>query len=599
MYQLSKRAGISTGWVAIFLLFSAVSHAQSLLNRLVNISVNRQPVQEVLEIVSNQGDFYFSYNTSIINRNRLVSISAGNRTVQSILEYIFPSGFEFLESGNYIILRRSPLKITLVTEQSESNDNIYHVTGYVRDDQTGEQLADASVYEKQRLVSALTNANGYFSIRLKSRYKKAALTVSKEFYQDTTVPIQAGYDQQLSITLTPAEISGTNVIVGPGTLPAPDSVYIAVPQPDSSTILYLYKKMDSIRVQRTAMGRFLLSSRLRVQSINLGKFFTARPVQISLTPGLSSNGRMNPQVVNNFSFNVFGGYSGGVNGFELGGLFNLDKKDMKYAQIGGLFNLVGGNMHGFQVGGLQNTVLDDAGGLQVGGINNFVRGQFSGVQIGGVVNFTNKSFEGLQIGGVGNITGNNMSGVQIGGVFNYAKRLKGVQIGLINISDSSEGYSIGLINVVFRGYHKLAFYSNEVLPFNAAFKTGNHKLYSILLGGANPDTSNKIFSFGYGIGREWKLGKSLALNFELNSQYLYMGSWDYLNLLNRATFSLQFRIGKYFGIYAGPAYNVFISDQDRKVAGYRYPVPGGSLKSNSLGGNRTGWLGWQAGFHFF
>jgi hypothetical protein len=59
--------------------------------------------------------------------------------------------------------------------------------------------------------------------------------------------------------------------------------------------------------------------------------------------------------------------------------------------------------------------------------------------------------------------------VQIAGVFNYSKKLKGVQIGLINIADTSEGYSIGLINIVLKGYHKLSFSANEILNVNAAF----------------------------------------------------------------------------------------------------------------------------------
>ena len=55
-------------------------------------------------------------------------------------------------------------------------------------------------------------------------------------------------------------------------------------------------------------------------------FFETRPFQVSLVPGLGSHGKMSGQVVNNFSLNVFGGYTAGTNGSELGGLFNIDKK---------------------------------------------------------------------------------------------------------------------------------------------------------------------------------------------------------------------------------------------------------------------------------
>ncbi|ULQ57186.1 carboxypeptidase-like regulatory domain-containing protein [Flavihumibacter rivuli] len=589
--------------------------AQTLLNRSITLNVTNMPVTDVLELISNQGNFYFSYNSSIIRKDSLVTVHANNKPLKALLDQLFRSGYEFKESGNYIIIRRAPLQLTLVTAQEPSTNNIYLVSGYVRDDQTGEKLMDASVYEKTMLSSALTDRQGYFRIKLKKKYRQAALTVSKEFYEDTTVKIEAGYNQQVSITLSPADLTGQTVIISPGKIAAADSIYIEVPQPDSSSIIYLYKKLDSIRVQRTSMGRFLLSTRLKVQSINLGKFFTARPVQVSFTPGLSTNGKMNAQVINNFSFNILGGYSGGVNGFELGGLFNIDKKDVQYVQIGGLFNIVGGSMKGLQIGGISNTVLDSVGGFQIGGITNVVKGKYTGFQLGGIynhvgkemtgfqlagiTNFTNTRTTGMQLAGIANISSQETRGVQVSGIVNYTRKLKGVQIGLINIADTSEGYSIGLINVVLKGYHKLAFYATEVTPFNAAFKTGNHKLYSILMGGVHPDTAKRVVSFGYGIGSEWHFGKTLGLNAEASCQYVFLGSWDYLNLLNRATINFHVRIGKAFALFAGPVFNVYYSDQDVAFKGYRSTLPSSGYKTYDMGKNLTGWIGWNAGIHIF
>ncbi len=92
--------------------------------------------------------------------------------------------------------------------------------------------------------------------------------------------------------------------------------------------LYRYAKVDSEMVERTTIGKWFVSSKQKIQSINLRKFFVVRPYQVSVIPGVSTNGALNSQVINNFSFNILGGYSGGTNGFELGGLFNIDKKDV-------------------------------------------------------------------------------------------------------------------------------------------------------------------------------------------------------------------------------------------------------------------------------
>ncbi len=610
---------LKAGYIPVFfvlIVFASMSSAaQNILERNISIEVNNQRLDHVLEIMSNKGNFFFSYNSTIIQSDTLVSLKATNRTVRDALFMLFGSGYEFRESGNYIILRRAPIKLRLVTDQAVSDDKFYSVSGYVIDDQTGEKVSDASIYEKMRLAYASTNREGYFKIRLKSKYKTAAITVSKQFYEDTTVIIEPRYNQTVNITIVPSEISEHMITIRPQNYRAPESIQLEVPINDSTHWLYTYVKKDSVLVERTALGRWFVSSKQKIQSINLSKFFTVRPIQGSVIPGLSTNGKLNSQVINNFSFNMFGGYSGGVDGFEMGGLFNIDKKDVQYVQLAGLFNSVGGSVRGVQLGGLSNTVLDSLNGVQLGGITNYVRKNFIGWQLGGiynhvggsmkgwqmagVTNFTNHETDGAQIAGVANISSRQVNGVQIAGVFNYTRKLRGVQFGLINVTDSSTGYSIGLINIVLKGYHKLSLSSNEVLNVNAAFKTGSSKLYSILLAGANADTNRKAFSFGYGFGSDISLSKRFSINPEITSQYLYLGTWEYLNLLNKINLLFTVKFGKYFSIYAGPSYSIFISDQTTPVAGYKSNIPFDSFHKNEFSSRVTGWIGWTAGINLF
>jgi hypothetical protein len=56
---------------------------------------------------------------------------------------------------------------------------------------------------------------------------------------------------------------------------------------------------DVREVEKTKVGKFLLSTQQRIQSLNIGKFFADRPFQVSLLPGLSSQGKLSGQVVNN------------------------------------------------------------------------------------------------------------------------------------------------------------------------------------------------------------------------------------------------------------------------------------------------------------
>ena len=535
--------------------------------------------------------------------------------MKEILDAILPVGYEFKESGNYLIIRRAPIRLTLVTNKAVTEDKFYVVSGYVLDDETGYMIPYASIYEKSLLASALTNQQGYFKLKLKSKAKKAALTVSKEFYQDTTVTIESKYDQQISVTIVPISSDDRITIVRPEDYFMPDSLHVVV-EKETTTTTYTYVKVDSSTVERTGMGRFLLSTRQRIQTMNLRKFFTERPFQLSLTPGLSTHGTLSSQVISNFSLNVLGGYSGGVNGAELGGLFNIDKKNVQYFQAGGLFNIVGGSMRGVQLGGVNNTVLDSVRGFQVAGVNNHVGGKFSGWQVAGVYNhvadsvkgfqvagvgnFAKRKVKGTQIAGVANFANKEIEGVQIAGVINYAKKIKGVQIGLINIADSSDGIAIGLFNFVVNGYHKLSFSTDELINTNAALKTGNKKLYSILQAGLSwGNNDKKIYSFGYGLGSERSIGKTFSINPELTSQYLYLGSWDYSNILNKFRLNLNVKLGKYVSIFGGPVMNVYYSQQTITLTGYKSPTPPSGYHVYDFSNRVKGWIGWNAGINFF
>lgn len=602
---------------AALLLLNAAGFGQNILNKTLTINADRQRLADVLEIMSNRGNFYFSYNSSVIKKDSLVSIASSGKTVREILNTILPAGYEYRESGNYLIIRRAPIKLTLVTNKATTEDKFYVVTGYVLDDETGHMIPNASIYEKNLLASALTNNNGYFKIRLKSKARTAALTVSKEFYEDTTVVIEPRYNQEISVTIVPIADEDRITIIRPEDYFVPDSLRVTVKSPDSTSTTYTYVKVDTSKVESTDFGRFLISARQKFQTINLNKFFTERPFQVSLVPGVSTHGKMSGQVINNFSANLFGGYSGGVNGMEIGGLFNIDKKDVQYLQSSGLLNIVGGNVKGLQVAGVSNTVLKSVRGLQASGVNNYVKGSFGGLQVSGVYNHVSDSVKGFQVAGVGNyarkkvggvqvagvanFANREMRGTQIAGVINYAKKIKGVQIGLINIADSSDGYSIGLINVVLKGYHKLSFSTNELVNTNAAFKTGNRKFYSILQAGMNWGKSDeKIYSFGYGLGSEMYLGKTFSVNPEISSNYLYLGTWDYLNLLNKFNLNLNIRLSKYVSIFGGPSFNVYYSQQPVSIVGYKPPMsPSSGFSDFEFGGRVNGWVGWNAGISFF
>jgi hypothetical protein len=559
----------------------------------ITVEAKEEPLEEVLQKISHKGNFYFSYNSNLIKKDSLVTVSAQNRPVKEILDRVLEGRFEYKESPNYIILRPAFYKLSVMPEAIQSRDKFYFISGYVRDEKTGTVVKDVSVYEKRLLQSTLTDQQGYFRLKFNGEHSSVILTASKENYKDTTMLFLS------DVKIRPEGYTDTT----------DNSGYTA-----------------SDIVERLGLGRFFISSRQKIQSLNISGLLANSPFQASLTPGLSSHGMLSSQVVNKASLNVVGGYTAGVDGAELAGVFNINKGNVQHVQVAGMWNLVGGSVKGLQVAGLMNTVLDGVSGVQVGGIvnkvsnriegaqiggvlnltgkevkgfeiagvTNFVSGNFEGVQVAGVLNYLNKKSNGISISGISNIAKQGINGVQITGVFNYAKKLKGLQIGLINLADTSSGYSIGLLNWVNKGYHKVSLSVNEVMNTNLSFKTGNSKLYTLYLGGANFSNNAKAYSAGLGFGHDFIFNKTFSIAFEAASQYLYLGNFNDVNLLNRAQSNFQFKLFKPFTIFAGPAYSLYYSNSGgNRIEGYRSSITPKKYKSYS--NVTTGWWGWNVG----
>ncbi len=567
-------------------------HAQALLDKRITLEVKRQRLDDVLTIISDKGGFAFSYNSSIIKRDSLVSLHANDQTVRQVLNQLLNMQYEYKESGNYIILRRVSLRLTTITDKTPVTDNVYTISGYVVNSETGERIPNVSVYETGHLVSSLTDQQGNFTLKLRSSYPEAILSVSKYAYEDTMISLQPMVNTQLVIAIVP--VIDTSFESTPNVYEVADDPAFkapARPSHDTDSLIHIEPlKIAPVDVEQTAIAKFLLTAQQKMQSLNIRKFLGKKPIQLSLLPTITTQGRMNGLLVHHVSLNLIGGYTGGVDGVELGGLFNLNRRDVRYVQVAGLFNITGGTVTGLQVAGLSNTLL----------------GSIKGLQIGGLVNYVKKDVNAFQLAGIGNASGGQMNGLQLGGIFNYARRLKGMQIGLINIADTSDGYSIGLINIVLKGYHKLSIFTNETVNGNVAFKTGSRHLYSILLGGMNisngPASSRdeKVYTFGYGLGTEKKLSRWLTLNPELSSQYLYLGDWDHLNLLNKLSLNLNIRIIKRISVFGGPSVNMYYTDQLTAVDGYRFPGLSTGTHTFRTGLDHTrGFFGWNAGINFF
>ncbi len=580
-------------------LLHPIALAQTLINKKVTLHVKKMPLREVLVSIGKQNKCYFSYNTSILPGDSLVSISIKDQPVKTVLETLIGRDFQFKETEQYIII------------QPADREKWFTISGHIEDGVSGGKLSDVSVIEEQQLVSCLTDENGYFKLRLRDhqRYQALRLRVSKGFYRDTVITVGQGVDQQLVI---PVRLED-NLL------------------PDVQISQYG-------EVERTWFGRHFFPLSLRKQSTNLVRFFVKKPYQVSFIPGVGTHGKVSSQVTNKFSLNALAGYSAGVNGVEIGGVVNIDKRNVQGLQIAGISNLVGGYLKGVQVAGIVNNtkgllnglqisgivghveqnaygvtiagisshVAGNMKGLQISGIASFVRNldtsaphlrmadTVQGAQISGILNNVQADVRGMQLAGITNICRGDVYGVQACGILNVARKVKGLQLGLINIADTVDGACLGVFNIIKKGYHKLSVNSNETFNTEICYKMGTEKLYSKVLGAANLETGKLTFAYGYGLGNLKKVSKQTAASTEIAVYQTYFDGAGTATLV-RLTSSFHVSVTKKISLFAGAAVAYAGGLAKKAGAGYRNAIPEGSWATHPIDNNNALWLGWQVG----
>lgn len=561
-----------------------------------------------------RGGFYFSYNSELLDEHKKVSVELNNQTVENILNQVLGPGYRYQVSDNHIIIKLA------------SGQGIVFA-GQLIEAETGRPIEYASVYEKSLMAGTMTDDQGNFKLHIRQSLPSYELVISKVSYTDTVLRLQQAMTAEKPIALKRsfAELEEVSVI----------------------------------GVQHHWLARRLINTKERISSINLNGYFAKQPYQFSVLPGLGSKNSLKSQTINKFSFNLVGGYTAGVRGFELGTAFNIVQQDMQYVQIGGLFNIVGGNANGVQFAGVYNYVAGDVEGVQFAGIYNnaanidgvqatgvvswtrqalkgvqasgvlnkaysgkgaqlagFGNGvdstfegfqaagalnyneSLEGVQCAGLLNYTQEQTDGVQVAGGINITRKVLNGTQIAGLFNYARTVNGTQLGLINIADTSSGLSLGLINIIFKGKHSIDVTTTEWQPYSIAYKSGNNRLYNIFQVGGNLRDHQKMLSVGYGIGNAIRLGNKTALVHEATVNTIYAGNWNDQNLMGRYQLMFQYQLHPELKLYGGPALSVLYHEQQHTYEGFGVPFAARNL-SFGMGHNVKAWVGWTLGFALF
>ena len=562
----------------------------------VDLRFHQVPAKVVFEAIQKQCDVIFSYG-SIDDQTR-VSIQVENSLLGSVLDLLTPQmGVIYVVKDKYIILKK---------EERDILDQRIVLSGVILDSTTQKPVKSATIYIKSLKTLVNTNGKGEFELNVKPGRKWLTLNIAKESYPDTTIVIAVDKSTPLNIYLKKYSRVPMNELY-PIERQAPDLSSLDSLVTDSfPSIGTMCKKgfWETLEIEKPDFSN--ISEKLLTK------------VSVSLIPPLSTNKMLAYHTINNLSLNLIGGNSAGVDGVELGGIYNYTK----------------GNVNGLQVGGVVNRVSNNVTGLQVGGILNSNSGNMKGIQVAGIVNYTADTMQGLQLSGfhqqagamiglqaagfyneVKSISGGQLSGfynqsqhlkgLQVSGFVNYTDTLEGVQLGLINISKYGKaGLGIGLFNYVGNGYHKVELAYNAEQTLQLGIRSGWPALYLHYFLGWNQSVKDSTFIQG-GFGLASSLPLSNHFTFEVdatmrsNRVFQHFQDWQF-NFHNQLFLGLAWQPFRKLGLRTGAVLNHFwYNPNDKANITYNKISGKGFYENADADFSHKLWWGWQVSLLLF
>lgn len=127
-------------------------------NQKVSLNLENASLYEILNVISNQTDYEFLYNHSLVESKGTIDLKVENKSVKDVLNYLFDKKMlEYQMKDNLIVVSR-------MSREKFLQKNTVVITGVVKD-KKGVSLPGASVFIEGTSIGTSTDIDGKYSLK--------------------------------------------------------------------------------------------------------------------------------------------------------------------------------------------------------------------------------------------------------------------------------------------------------------------------------------------------------------------------------------------------------------------------------------------------
>ncbi|WP_319479748.1 TonB-dependent receptor [uncultured Draconibacterium sp.] len=197
---------LSIGWA-----YAGKTYSQT---KLLNLSLEKTTVKEVISKIEDQSEFYFMYSGKLIDVDREVSVDFKNQKIDKVLTTLFEgTDVEYVVKDRFIVLTKEG---TSGDFSSSVQQNA--ITGSVTDE-SGEPLPGVTIVVKGTTKGTVSDVNGKFNLANIS----ATDVIQFSFVGMLTQEVEVGSEREFNIIMKADAIGLEEVVaIGYGTIKKSD-----------------------------------------------------------------------------------------------------------------------------------------------------------------------------------------------------------------------------------------------------------------------------------------------------------------------------------------------------------------------------------------
>ena len=203
-----------------FFLFPVASWAQaSLLDKNITLPRQHTTLYNALNLISDKTGCLFIYDSQLVESDKRVKLQADNEPLRKVLGEILDNPeLHYKVIGQHILIYRSepvgqPAKIAQPSVPLHDTIKFVVVRGHIIDNENKTPVPYAAIGIAEENIGTITNADGYFELKVPASFVGSSLLVSHLGYLSQSIPIQLLREQKVDIYLARRVISIQEVII--------------------------------------------------------------------------------------------------------------------------------------------------------------------------------------------------------------------------------------------------------------------------------------------------------------------------------------------------------------------------------------------------